>query len=391
MAATATLPKVDLKAKFQAAYSLRERNKPVPACFDPAADLILMPAAHPAKTFTPDEIKDYFDDYFTYGTGKPLNSPVGATPCKTVASTWPIPETCVQLQGTRGSSKVPNLKQLFVGDVVWLYYLEEMGIFKILQVLLDDYETKGQHPFDRSKPYGLILEAMARERRAYLGSRPVDREALLNRTLGWKYAGQTKPETTLNSAFADHFDHLMQLLGKFYRDRDLAVQLRESMGGSGSAPLSSVSLTAIQDTIRLLRRSMRAFDYGRSHTTALVGIVWAIGGLALLRDTTEVIGVPQPYESPDQYLPAAYETLVEKGAASASQINRYLAHKHLADHARDILIDLEVIDELENAGAPDTLKAWLDEIDEKVLAYTAGYRALYDIDLAAGGKHKQRA
>ena len=69
-------------------------------------------------------------------------------------SSLPSP-SCVTLEGIRNLSRatlddparVPvRIRRLFIGDVVWLFYFERMGIFKILGAILDDYATKGKHP-----------------------------------------------------------------------------------------------------------------------------------------------------------------------------------------------------------------------------------------------------
>lgn len=382
----------DVKVAFERAYK-RFDARPAMAPFDPAADLLLHAAGQPpAGATTPDEVGECFADYFRFG-GEPgdLRSPVPRTPCDVAAvPVWPIPATCVRLEGARGALETyPTLRRLFVGDVVWLFYMQELGIHQIVQVLLDDYETQGRHPFDVTRPYALVLEGMVRERRGYLGSRPLDRENLFRRVVGWTGDPQAKAEAAVNTAFAEHVDQLMALLARFYATRDLAVQLKESMGGTGPGPVTTSNLTAIQDTIQLLRRAMRTLEYGRNYANALVSLVWTVSGFALVRDVREVIGVPEPFTSADQYVPAAYDLLVAKGAASPTRINRYLAYRHLADHARDILIDVEVLDTLESDEA--LLRAWLDGIANRVLAYVAAYKALYDVDLASGARHKQRA
>ena len=207
--------------------------------------------------------------------------------------------------------------------------------------------------------------------------------------LGWKTTTPPKSESVANVAFAENFDQLMGLLGRFYRERELAVQIKESIGGGGPSPVGTVSLMAIQDALRLLNRAMRALRYGRSYTSALVGIVYVVSGLWLTREARDKIGVPTPYTDPDQYVPAAYDVLIEKGTAITTKANRYLAYRSCAQHARDVLIDIEVLQTLESDEA--LLRAWLNVVDTKVLAYASAYQALYDVDLAAGGKHRQRA
>lgn len=370
---------------------------PLSAAFDPAADHLLWGCG---QTNAAPEVREIFDAYFRFGAPPPiegpggpaLTSPLPATTCGPAGSDWPIPSTCLRLHGRRPVGEVPprpELMHLFVGDVVWLYYHDEMGLLRIVQALLDDFESKGQHPFERQKLYALVLETMVRERRTYLGTRPLDRESVYRQVTGWKTTNPPKSDSVVNVAFAENFDQLMGLLGRFYRERELAVQIKESVGGVGPSPVGTVSLMAIQDALRLLNRAMRTFRYGRNYTSALTGIVYVVAGLWLTREVRDKIGVPTPFTDPDQYVPAAYDVLIEKGTAITTKANRYLAYRSCAQHARDLLIDIEVLQTLESDEA--LLRAWLNVVDTKVLAYTSAYQALYDVDLAAGGKHRQRA
>ena len=47
---------------------------------------------------------------------------------------------------TGNSFGSPRIRRLFVGDLVWLFFFERMGIFRILGVILDDFATRGRLP-----------------------------------------------------------------------------------------------------------------------------------------------------------------------------------------------------------------------------------------------------
>ena len=56
-----------------------------------------------------------------------------------------------------------RLNRLFIGDVIWLYFFERMGIFKILGGILDDYANNGKYPIPSNDITSLIIEMMVRD------------------------------------------------------------------------------------------------------------------------------------------------------------------------------------------------------------------------------------
>ena len=105
-----------------------------------------------------------------------------------------LPPSCVTLSGIRGSSlkvisPTDRIKRLFIGDLVWLFYFDRMGIFKILGALLDDFASKGKFPIDISNPKNeltsIILEAMVRQTKTGLSSTVRDRDGTYRRAVGW--------------------------------------------------------------------------------------------------------------------------------------------------------------------------------------------------------------
>lgn len=64
--------------------------------------------------------------------------------CARLTPPWCLPPSCVALRGNRRGAT--DLERLLLGDLVWLFFFERMGIFKILGVILDDLATRGGFP-----------------------------------------------------------------------------------------------------------------------------------------------------------------------------------------------------------------------------------------------------
>src|SRR5262245_19911402 len=121
---------IDIKEAFERAYKRFDERPPI-APFDPAADLLLHSAGQPPSgTTMPDEVGQLFADYFRFGREPgELQSPVPRTACNVPhLPVWPIPATCVRVEGARGAlDTYPPLRRLFAGDVPWLFYMQELG------------------------------------------------------------------------------------------------------------------------------------------------------------------------------------------------------------------------------------------------------------------------
>jgi hypothetical protein len=376
-----------------------------------------------------DDVTLYFDEYFKFGSHAVLiedskkpggsladhldsellkclaPSPVitsrgaraaGATPWPTDCCFCP---SCVTLDGNRNPppsplTTLPALKRLFIGDLVWLFYLERMGIFKMLGVLLDSFATKGDFPISNgalNQPPGikddivaLVLEACVRLTKMGLSSTVRDRDSSYRRCLGWTsdVGRKTGLEVLVNTGFNIEFQRFISQACEFYKDRRLAVAIRGTT--SPIAPPSVATLRTIRDTIDVLKKRFETFDYGRNYQNTLGGIVWVIASMSLIRELREVIGIPPVYDKPHEYIPAAYATLVMKGKATTGESNRYTVHAECARNGRDILLDLEVIN-YEDALPGGELERWLDQVEAKIEGYRTAYRTLTGIDLGAPG------
>ncbi len=148
--------------------------------------------------------------------------------------------------------------------------------------------------------------------------------------------------------------------------------------------VSVATLTSISDTIDLMKRTFDAFSYGRNYSNTLSGIVWVIAGLAVIREMRTTLGIPSEYEDPNKFIQAAYDILVAKTSITSSESNRYDIHRDCAEYARNILLDIEVINykDIEKDG---DLELWMDIVEGKIEGYRTAYRSLTGIDLGAGG------
>ena len=148
--------------------------------------------------------------------------------------------------------------------------------------------------------------------------------------------------------------------------------------------VSVATLTSIKDTIDLLIRSFDPFKYGRIYSNTLSGIVWVIAGMALIRELRTTLGIPSEYKDPDEFIPAAYDILIGKTSITPSETNRYDVHRDCAENARDILLDLEVLD-YQNTDPGGDLELWLDIVEGKIEGYRTAYRSLTGVDLGTAG------
>ena len=310
---------------------------------------------------------------------------------------WCLPPSCVTLAGKRniytelGLSSPFFIRRLFVGDLVWLYFFERMGIFKILGAILDDFATKGSIPISNGTVFpndinddviALVLEAMVRETKSGLSSTVRDRTSTYRRCLGWTSDVGRKMglDSVVNRAFSIHFHKFITSALEFYKDKRLAQAVQAISTPAGKTSVST--LTTISDTIELLKKAFDPFDYGRNYYNTLSGIVWVIAGMAIIRELRTSIGIPPAYENPYEYIPAAYDILVTKGPITPSQTNRYISHRECAINARGILLDLQVVNHSDTAISGE-LEIWLNVIEKKVEGYRSAYRSLTGVDLGS--------
>ena len=365
--------------------------------FDPATDLLLSAIA-PTGT-----VKPFFDEYFSI-PGKaaehiPKPTCGNSSGAEKLDVAWPmVGRTCVNLDGHRGHSypppptpptppppvQRPNIKRIFVGDLVWLFYFERMGIFKILGVILDDYATRGKYPLARNHAeVGIVLEGMIREMKAGVSSAVRDRDSSYRRALGWTSDVGNKLGSTsvVNAAFNNLFNELVQSALTYYRDRRLANAINAVNTGAPSV----ATRVQIAETIRKLKTAFDAFTYGRNYTNTLNGIVWAIAGLGVIDTLRPDLGIPTAYDTPSEFVTAAYDLLVAGGAAASGEINRFDAHERCAVNGRNLLLDVQGLIGFDPNVDETLVEAWLNAVEGSFETYRTAYRSLTGIDLGAAG------
>lgn len=389
-----------------------------PECSDVMLSLINSKTAEIDTTTNKpkDEIVNFFNEYFSFARHTVMTADLSRildsdlTGCTNIVNRvgdvfppqYCLPAPCVTLEGDRRTSKTTGseggvtthfVKRLFMADLVWLFYFDRMGIFKILGAILDDYAIKGKFPISNDSPddltdktelVSIVLEAMTRKTKTGISSTVRDRNISYRRALGWILDEGRKLDldTGVNTAFTNLFHKFIQTSLEYFKDKRLATAIQASTNVNR---VSVATLTSIKDTLDLILRSFDPFKYGRVYSNTLSGIVWVIAGMAVIRDLRTTLGIPSEYKDPDEFIPAAYDLLVNKSSGGAqTETNRYDVHRDCAENARDILLDIEVID-FKNTDPGGELELWLDLIEGKVEGYRTAYRSLTGVDLGAQG------
>jgi hypothetical protein len=378
------------------------------------------------KTSDTDEITGFFNEYFKFEQHRTLGQDTNGQELDTQLAAnldpalvqclsgdivllesgsssgyggWPteccLCPPCVTLNGNRNPlppppATIPSLRRLFIGDVLWLYYFERMGIQQILGVILDAYACSGRLPISngsidagvRDDIAALSLEVMVRQTKMGLSSTVRDRACLYRTALGWvnESGRKLKVDSEVNTGFSSLFHKFIFHALEFFRDKRLAIAIQ---GAAGSVARPSVAtLITISETIEVLKKRFEAFDYGRNYYNTLSGIVWTVAGMAMIRELRTTLGIPPAFGDAHEFIPAAYDILVLKRPVTHGESNRFILHRDAARNGRDILLDLEVIDH-RDANPGGELENWLTQIEAKVEAYRTAYRALSGTDLGA--------
>jgi hypothetical protein len=272
---------------------------------------------------------------------------------------------------------------LTVGSVLWLYYYERMGIFKILGVLMDDYNYKGKYTISGSRKnengspvnYSALMDMICTLHRLGMSSNLRDRICTYQRTLGVSIPNNLGIESERNQGFMQNFNRLIENMLEYYKSKQLAVAIN-----TGNQPRSAVSTqTSILDTVQLLKQQFEPFQYGRNAINTFLGIATVQATICLVNMLRTEIGIPAQYEKPEEFIPAAYRILVEKrGITSPNESNRFILYDNCASYGLRLLTDIETADinQLTTIGIGATLDLWLDDVEGWVEGYRNAYAAL---------------
>jgi hypothetical protein len=404
------------------AVDLRPRLKallPVTVAFPPCSDVLL--ALINTQTLPPDkdDITKFFEEYFTFEDHQTVFLPTGAALNQVLdpallnclspiiigvrdnarasappawPSPWCLPPSCVTLNGNRRVAPLDlgerGIKRLCLADVVWLFFFERMGIFKILGVILDDYATRGGYPISngslqqdlREDVTAVVLEAMCRQTKAGLSSTVRDRDATYRRVLGWT-SDVGRPlniPAQVNKGTSQLFHKFLRAAISFNTAKRLAVAIRGTTTPASAASLAT--LVEISDTLTQLKQRFETFHYGRSYYNTLSGIVWTIAGLTVLRELRTTLGIPAAFDQAHEFIPAAYDLLVLKRPPTQTEANRYEGHKDCAEFGRNLLLDIEVLNEKDHTPNGE-LERWLAQVEGDIESYRKAYRDLTGVDL----------
>jgi hypothetical protein len=354
--------------------------------FVPCADLLL------AQVTDDPEIKAFYDQYFDHFAHRIFKTEeIRKFDCTEIDDDKTIsngilscmPPGCTTLYGIRGSagyitSPASKIRRLFIGDLLWVYWIDRMGIFEMFAKLVNDYAIGGKYPIDNNNMTPVTLEVMLRQLQMGLASLVRDRVSTYRRCLGWTTPSGRKLDinTEVNTAFTGQFHQFIKTALEYYKDLRLAEAIRQTTGGGASA----ATRVAASEALQLLKESFRVFGYGRNNYNTLNAIVYAIATLDLVRTSRDDIGIPSTYTKVSQYVSSAYTKLVEGKSASEYKPNRYLLHMDCAEKGRDLLLDIEAL----NTDDVDAVGTWLENkiVEEKVETYRKAYRDITKVDLA---------
>jgi hypothetical protein len=278
--------------------------------------------------------------------------------------------------------------QLPFGSVLWLYYYERMGIFKILGALMDDYNYKGKFTissksevnltFNSEAQYSELMDTICTMYRIGIGSNLRDRIALYQRVLGVSIENNLNVETEKNEPFMRNFNKLISYSLDFFQNKQLAQAIRDTNNQSFRS--SVATQTAIRDTILVLQKNFEAFEYGRNRMNTFLGISMVYATICLLRMLKDEIGVPRQFNDPDEFIPAAYDILVSKKALTSNETNRFTVYDNCASYGFKLLTDIELIDanNLSTISIGSELDAWLNNSEGDFEGYNNAFKSIQE-------------
>ena len=230
----------------------------------------------------------------------------------------------------------------------------------------------------------LVLEAMCRQSKAGLSSTVRDRDASYRRGWGWtsdvgrpwgSRARSTKgrASSSTNSCRRRSASTTAKRLA-ICHPRHHRAWSDDGVAGDAGRDLRYADVA---------EAALRDVPYGRTYYNTLSGIVWTIAGLTVLRELRTTLGIPAAFDEPHEFIPAAYDLLVLKRPPTQTEINRYEAHKDCAEFGRNLLIDIEVLDERDTRPEIGELDRWLAQVEGDIEGYRKAYRDLTGVDLGA--------
>ncbi len=269
---------------------------------------------------------------------------------------------------------------LTVGSVLWLYYYERMGIFKILGALMDDYNYRGKYTISGNRnnnSYSVLMDSICTLHRLGLSSNLRDRICTYQKVLGVSIENNLNIESEQNTGFMRTFNKLMDHMLEYYKAKQLAVAINSTSGPQRS---SVATQTSIFDTMKLLKQQFEPLQYGRNQINTFLGIATVHATLALLFNIRKEIGIPDQYNSPEEFIPAAYDILVAKKPLTLNESNRFIIYDNCATYGYRLLTDVEKIDltQVNIIALGSSLDIWLNDVEGWVEGYRNAYASVPD-------------
>jgi hypothetical protein len=307
-----------------------------------------------------------FDPNYTgYNASSGLSSSIwGTTPVS------PNPNTTVNFNPF-------GLEDLFFADTLTVYWLDQMGIWEIIDAMIKDYFHYGQKPFQIGRLSGLVLETMGRLQKKGLNPSKIDLEGLYGRILGWWKPPNPRQLTdaVTNFGFNTLFHKLIvQMLHLIAQE-----EIIDAVTQAATAPPVAHEV-ALTDTLALMKETMRVFRYNINWHTTLNALVWFTAGLAVLEQNRDPYGIPETHSSPAQYIEDAYSIWVQKQCLTTPMhTNRFLTYSRLHESARRLLLSIEVLD----ITNPRNVRVFAFLEAGTVKEYSNTFKILTGIDLGA--------
>jgi len=274
---------------------------------------------------------------------------------------------------------------LTVGAVVWLYYYERMGIFKILGALMDDYNYRGKYTISGSRKdtngnvnsYSVLMDQICTLHRLGISSNLRDRVCTYQRVIGVSIENNLGIESEQNKGFMQTFNKLIDYMLEYYKTKQLA-QAIQSQNGTTQPRSSVATQTSIRDTMNVLKQQFEPLEYGRNQINTFIGIATVHTTLCLVNMLKTEIGIPAQYEKPEEFIPAAYDILVAKRAPTLNESNRFIIYDNCASYGYRLLTDIETanLNELTTIASGSTLDTWLNDVEGWVEGYRNAYSAV---------------